>query len=217
MAIKAILSAQIDDPLAWKQAHLPIGKAGLAIGIVDDHPDAAYISSRLGTAGLINKLLGHNDADANPTDDLSAEFERLRQHVNPGDLNALDKILKFIPEVPVAGIQSKIMHLMNEAEYDHLFADSNVCNKGCLLSWRAGWASGYLTALPLPYLGLTLLPRHFQRVVQFRLGLKTCPAIPEVSSPRDGPVRRPRRDLQAWVTHHSSPRPHAVRAKHHRQ
>jgi hypothetical protein len=83
---------------------LPIGKAGLAIGIVDDHPDAAYISSRLGTAGLVNKLLGRNDADADLTDDLSAEFERLRQCVNPGDLDALDKILKFIPEALVAVI-----------------------------------------------------------------------------------------------------------------
>jgi hypothetical protein len=177
MAIKAILSAQIDDPLAWKQAHLPIGKARLAIGIVDDHPNAAYISSRLGTAGLVNKLLGRNDIDADSTDDLSVEFEHLRQRVNPGDLNALDKILKFIPKAPVASIQSKIMHLMNGAEYDRLFVDSNIRNKGCLLSLRAGWASGYLTALPLPYLGLTLPPRHFQRVVQFRLGLKTCPAV----------------------------------------
>jgi hypothetical protein len=54
MAIEAILSAQIDDSLAWKQAHLPIGKAGLAIGIVEDHPDAAYINSRLGIVGLVN-------------------------------------------------------------------------------------------------------------------------------------------------------------------
>ncbi len=66
---------------------------------------------------------------------------------------------------------------MNETEYDRLFADSNVRNKGRLLSLRTGWASGYLTTLPLPYLGLTLPPRHFQRVVQFRLGLKTCPAV----------------------------------------
>ncbi len=69
------------------------------------------------------------------------------------------------------------MHLMNETKYDRLFADSNVRNKGRLLSLRAGWASGYLTALSLPYLGLTLPPRHFQRVAQFRLGLKTCPAV----------------------------------------
>jgi hypothetical protein len=54
MAIEAIFSAQIDDPLAWKQAHLPIGKAELAIGIVEDHPDATYINSRLGTIGLVN-------------------------------------------------------------------------------------------------------------------------------------------------------------------
>jgi hypothetical protein len=80
-------------------------------------------------------------------------------------------------EAPGAGIQSKIMHLMNETEYDCLFADSNVRNKGRLLFLRAGWALGYLTALSLPYLGLTLPPRHFQRVVQFQLGLKTCPAI----------------------------------------
>jgi hypothetical protein len=93
MAIEAILSAQINDPLAWKQAHLPIGEAGLAIGIIENHPDVAYISSRLGTAGLVNKLLGYNDADANPTNDLSAEFECLRQHVNLGDLVALNKIL----------------------------------------------------------------------------------------------------------------------------
>jgi hypothetical protein len=161
MAIKAILSAQIDNPLAWKQAHLLISKAGLAIGIVDDHPDAAYISSRLGTADLVNKLLGRHDADADPTDDLSVEFDRLRQCVNPGNLNALDKILKFNLEAPVIGIQSKIMHLMNEAEYDRVFTDSNVHSKGHLLSLRAGSASGYLTALPLPYLSLTLPPRHF--------------------------------------------------------
>jgi hypothetical protein len=69
------------------------------------------------------------------------------------------------------------MHLMNETEYDRLFADINVRNKGRLLSLRAGWALGYLTALPLPYLGLTLPLRHFERVVQFRLGLKTCLAV----------------------------------------
>jgi hypothetical protein len=83
MAIEAILSAQIDNPFAWKQAHLPIGKVRLAIGIVEDHPDAAYINSRLGTVGLVNKLLGRNDVDVDPT-----EFERLRQLVNPGDLIA---------------------------------------------------------------------------------------------------------------------------------
>jgi hypothetical protein len=154
-----------------------ISKAGLAIGIVDDHLDAAYISSHLGTTDLVNKLLGRNDADTDLTDDLSVEFERLRQRVNPGDLDALDKILKFNPEASVAGIQSKIMHLMNEAEYDCLFVDSNVRNKGRLLSLRVSWASGYLTALLLPYLGLTLPPRHFQRVIQFRLGLKTCPTV----------------------------------------
>jgi hypothetical protein len=113
MAIEGILSAQIDDPLAWKQDHLPIDKAGLAIGIVDDHPDVAYINSCLGTAGLVNKLLGRNDADADLTEDLSAEFERLRQRVNSGDLDGLDKILKFNPEAPVADIQSKNMHVMN--------------------------------------------------------------------------------------------------------
>jgi hypothetical protein len=48
------------------------------------------------------------------------------------------------------------MHLMNEIEYDHLFIDSNVCNKGRLLSLHVDWASGYFTALSLPYLGLTL-------------------------------------------------------------
>jgi hypothetical protein len=135
MAIEAILSAQIDDPLACKQAHLPIGKAGLAIGILEDHPDVAYISSRLGTASLVNKLLSRNDADADAdlTSDLYVELERLRQRVNPGDLTALDKILEFNPEAPCANIQSKIMH---ETEYDHLFVDSNVRNKGCLLSLR---------------------------------------------------------------------------------
>jgi hypothetical protein len=109
MAIEAILSAQIDDSLAWKQAHLSIGKAELAIGIIDDHPDAAYISSCLSTAGLVNKLLGRNDADADLTDDLSFEFERLRQCVNPGDLDALNKILKFNLKALVTDIQSKIM------------------------------------------------------------------------------------------------------------
>jgi hypothetical protein len=72
------------------------------------------------------------------TDDLSAEFEHLHQCVNPGDRDALDKILKFNPEASVVDIQSKIMHLMNEAEYDRLFIDNNVRNKGRLLSLRAG-------------------------------------------------------------------------------
>ncbi len=98
-------------------------------------------------------------------DDLGAEFERLLQRVNPGDLVAFDKIVQFKPEAPGADIQSKIMHLMNETEYDRLFADSNVRNKGRLLSLRAGWASGYLTALPLPYFDLILPSRHFQRFV----------------------------------------------------
>ncbi|CAK9256716.1 unnamed protein product [Sphagnum jensenii] len=141
MAIEAILFAQIDDPLAWKQAHLPIGKAELAIGIIKDHHDAAYIGSRLGTAGLVNKLLGRNNADMDPTSNLSAEFERLRQRINPGDLVTLDKILQFNPEALGTNIQSKIMHLMNKTDYDHLFVDSNVRNKGRLLSLHASWAS----------------------------------------------------------------------------
>jgi hypothetical protein len=165
MAIDAILSAQIDNPFAWKQAHLPISKAGLAIGIVEDLPDATYISSRLGTASLVNKLLGRDDAEADPTDNLSAEFDCLCQRINPSDLAALDKIFQFNPEEPGASIQSKIMHLMNETEYDHLLVDSNVRNKGCLMSLRADWVSRYLTTLPLPYFGLILPPRHFQRVV----------------------------------------------------
>jgi hypothetical protein len=156
---------------------LSISKAGLAIGIVKDHLDAAYISSHLGTTGLVNKLFSRNIADVNATNDLSAEFERLCQRVNLGDLTALDKILQFNPEVPVAGIQSKIMHLMNEAEFVRMFANNNVHNKGRLLSLCVGWASRYLIDLPLPYFGLTMPPRHFQCVVEFRLVLKTCPAI----------------------------------------
>jgi hypothetical protein len=66
------------------------------------------------------------------------------------------------------------MHLMNEVEFVRMFTNSNMCNKGHLLSLCAGWALRYLTALSLPYLGLSLPPRHFQRVVQFQLGLKTC-------------------------------------------
>jgi hypothetical protein len=54
MAIEAIVSAQIDDPFAWKQAHLRIGKAELAIGIIEDHLDTAYMSSHLGTADLVS-------------------------------------------------------------------------------------------------------------------------------------------------------------------
>jgi hypothetical protein len=92
----------------------------------------------LDTIGLVNKLLGRNDADMDSTDDLSIEFECMRQRVNPGDLAALDKILQFNPEAPCVDIQSKIMHLMNEIEYDHFFVDSNVRNKGHLLSLRAG-------------------------------------------------------------------------------
>jgi hypothetical protein len=117
---------------------MSIGKAGLAISIVDDHPDVAYINLLLGIAGLVNKLLGRNDANANPTDDLSAEFERLCHCNDSSDLDALDKILKFNLETLVADILSKIMHLMNEADYDRLFADINVHNKGRLLSLRVG-------------------------------------------------------------------------------
>ncbi len=54
---------------------------------------------------------------------------------------------------------------MNETEYDRLFTDNKVHNKGRLLSLRVGWALRYLTTLLLPYLGLTLPLRHFQRVV----------------------------------------------------
>jgi hypothetical protein len=49
----------------------------------------------LDTASLVNKLLCRNVIDADPTDDLSTEFERLHQHVNPSNLAALDKIFHF--------------------------------------------------------------------------------------------------------------------------
>jgi hypothetical protein len=38
-------------------------------------------------------LLGCYIADTDPTNNLSVEFERLRQRVNPSNLIALDKIL----------------------------------------------------------------------------------------------------------------------------
>jgi hypothetical protein len=75
------------------------------------------------------------------------------------------------------------MHLMNKTKYDHLFANSNVHNKGRLLFLCVSWALGYLTALgyfttlSLLYLGLTLPLHHFQRVVQFQMGLKTCSTV----------------------------------------
>ncbi len=190
----------------------------MAIGIVEDHPDAAYISSRLGTAGLVNKVLGRNDADVDPTDDLSVKFERLCQCVNLGDLTALDKILQFNPEAPGAGIQSKIMHLMNEIEYDRLFANRNVRSKGRLLSLRwlgVGVLHRPIVALYRPHPATARLPAC--RPVP--AGLEDMPSrpLPEVSSARDGLVWRPRRDLQARATHHSPPRPHAVRAEHHCQ
>jgi hypothetical protein len=65
---------------------------------------STYINLRLGTVALVNKLLGRNDVNANLTDNLSAEFERLHQRVNLGDFVALDKILQFNPEVPCVGI-----------------------------------------------------------------------------------------------------------------
>jgi hypothetical protein len=104
MAIEVILFTQIDDSFAWKQAHLSVGKAGLTIGIVEDHPDVAYINSRLGIVSLVNKLLGRNDVDADPTNDLSAEFERLHQCVNLSNLATLDKIFQFNLEAPGVGI-----------------------------------------------------------------------------------------------------------------
>jgi hypothetical protein len=35
--------------------------------LVKDHPNAAYINSCLGTAVLVNRLLGRNDADVDLT------------------------------------------------------------------------------------------------------------------------------------------------------
>ncbi len=63
--------------------------------------------------------------------------------------------------MPGTDIESKIMHMMNETEYNRLFVDNNVRNKGRLLFLRVDWASWYFTALSLPYFGLTLPPRHF--------------------------------------------------------
>jgi hypothetical protein len=187
MVIEAILSAQIVDPFASKQAHLAIGKAGLAIDIVEDHFDATYISSCLGIAVLVNKLFSRNDADADSIDDLSAEFERLLQRVNLGDLVALDRILQFNPEAPGIDIQSKIMHLMNETEYDRLFAKSNVHNKGRLLSLRVGVSHRPTTALFRPHPATAPLPMC-RRV---SVGLENMPnhLLPKVSSARDGPIR----------------------------
>jgi hypothetical protein len=65
---------------------------------------------------------------------------------------------------------------MNKTEYDRLSIDSNMRNKGRLVFVRQ-LALKYLTALSLPYFSFTLPLRHFQRVVQFRLGLKTCPTV----------------------------------------
>jgi hypothetical protein len=52
----------------------------------------------------INIVKDHPDVDVDPTDDLSTEFERLRQSINPSDLAALDKILQFNPKAPSANI-----------------------------------------------------------------------------------------------------------------
>ena len=135
-----ILSSVISDN-SWEQACLPISKTGTGVRRSLNQFKAIYVGSLCQSANIVEQITG-----VNPTHEIS---------------------LTELVEEFSASVIPHLTQQKNQEQFDNT-ALSNLL-KGRLLSLSLPQSGAWLTAAPIPALGLHLQPNEFRAALKYCL------------------------------------------------
>ena len=148
---EGILGVLLSD-ISWDQACLPINKTGVGIRRSADQVQAAYVGSVFHSSVLVEKLTGHN-----PTEDISF-------------VKAVEELSEIATTYPY---QRKIQEELDNSAFDNLLGkQSAIREKARLQSLSLPQSGAWLSAAPIPALGLHLSSNEFRVALKYRLGVK---------------------------------------------
>ena len=148
---EGILGVLLSDT-SWDQACLPVNKTGVGIRRSADQVQAAFVGPVFQSSVLVEKLTGHN-----PTEDISF-------------VKAVKKMSEIATTYPSQGkIQEE---LDNSAFVNLLGKQSSIREKARLQSLSLPQSGVWLSAAPIPALGLHLSSNEFRVALKYRLGVK---------------------------------------------
>ena len=148
---ESILGVLLSDT-SWDQAFLPINKTGVGIRRSADPVQAAYVGSVFQSSVLVEKLTGHN-----PTEDISF-------------VKAVEELSEIATTNPS---QRKIQEERDNSSFDNLLGkQSSIREKARLQSLSLPQSGAWLSAAPIPALGLHLSSNEFRLALKYRLGVK---------------------------------------------
>ena len=136
---------------SWDQACLPINKTGVGIRRLADQVQAAYVGSVFHSSFLVEKLTGQN-----PTEAISF-------------VKAVEKLSEIETTYPS---QRQVQEeLDNSAFHNLLGKQSSIREKARLQSLSLPQSGAWISAAPIPALGLHLSSNEFRVALKYRLGV----------------------------------------------
>ena len=149
---EGILGVLLSDT-SWDQACLPINKTGVGIRRSADQVQAAYVGSVFQSSVLLEKLTGHN-----PTEDISF-------------VKAVEELSEIATTYPS---QRKSQEELDNSAFDNLLGKQScsIREKARLQSLSQPKSGAWLSAAPVPALGLHLSSNEFRVALKYRLGVK---------------------------------------------
>ena len=137
---------------SWDQACLPINKTSVGIRRSADQVQAAYVGYVFQSSVLVGKLTGHN-----LTEDISF-------------VKAVEELSEISMTYPS---QRKIKENLDNSAFDNLLGkQSSIREKARLQSLSLPQSGAWLSAAPIPALGLHLSSNEFRVALKYRLGVK---------------------------------------------
>ena len=136
---------------SWTQATLPITLSGLGVRQCQDQYKASYVGSVLSSEDLVSKITGESPKNCQVFQDLYSSIAQL-------DISNLS--------------QKTIQHSLDNEKF-HVLKENLACERESarLLSLSVRYAGAWLSAPPIPALGLHMAPNEFRISAKYRLGV----------------------------------------------
>ena len=149
--IEGILGVLLSNT-SWDQTCPTINKTGVGIRRSTDQVQAAYVRSVFQSSVLVEKLTGHN-----PTEDIS-----------------FVKAFEELSEIAMTySSQRKTQEELDNSAFDNLLGkQSSIREKARLQSLSLPQSGAWLSAAPIPALGLHPFSNEFRVALKYRLGVK---------------------------------------------
>ena len=147
---EGILGVLLSDT-SWDQACLPINKTGVGKRRSADQVQAAYVGSFFQSSVFVEKFTGHN-----PTQDTSF-------------VKAVEELSKT---ATTYASQRKIQEELDDSAFDNLLGKQiSIREKARLQCLSLPQSGAWLSAAPIPALGLHLSSNEFRVALKYRLGV----------------------------------------------